>query len=255
MMAAYRPLISVPAGHQHGNASSASEECLRAEDITMEFSTGRRLFGSRTTQRILNGVSVTLPVSRIVGIVGESGSGKTTLAKILAGLLPPTGGQVYLNGISLYSLNGSGYAHARKAIRFIFQNVNAPLNPRIRIGGILEEPLKVHTNLMSHQRVQRMEEIAREVDLPLDLLDKYPRALSGGEKRRVGIARALMCRPLYMIADEPTASLDADLLVGFLELFRKLRDVEKIGILVVSHDIQIVKALCDEVLELKDGRF
>ena len=198
-------------------------------------------------------MNLVLPVGKILGVVGESGSGKTTLAKILAGLLRPTGGQVYLNDHSLYSRNRSTDADARKAIRFIFQNVDAPLNPRIRIYNILDEPLTVHTRLGKDGRQRRIEEVAAEVELSSVLFDKYPWQLSGGEKRRVSIARALMWRPSFIIADEPSAGLDADLCEGFIALFRKLAEVERIGVLVVSHETLMLKALCDEVVELRDG--
>ncbi len=227
---------------------------LRAEDVTKDFVVRKGMFRKKTLYRALEGVSVALQKNSIIGLVGDSGGGKTTFAKIFSGLLEPTAGQVYLADEPLYGSNRNAYKRARKEVRYIFQNVNAPLNPRMKIISTLEEPIDVHTPMTNEERRRRIEEVAAEVGLPVKLLHKYPHALSGGEKRRVALARALVCRPSFIIADEPTAGLDADLREGLLTLFRTLRDIEKIGVLIVSHDFHAMATVCDDVRIIVNGR-
>ncbi len=229
-------------------------ETLRAENVRMDFVQRVGFLRKREEHSALEGVSLTIEQNAITGLVGDSGGGKTTLAKILSGLLKPTLGQVFLADLPIYPPGGDGYRNARKRVRYIFQNVNAPLNPRMRIMKTLEEPIDVHTPMTRERRLHRIEEVAAEVDLPLKLLQKYPQALSGGEKRRVALARALVCRPAFIIADEPTAGLDADLRVGLLALFRTLRDLEKIGVLIISHDFHALATICDDVRIIVNGR-
>jgi len=231
----------------------ANDHVLEAKSVSKDFSIRRGLF-KKSALNVLADVDLAVRSSQVIGLVGESGSGKTTLARILAGLLPPTSGDVFLDGASIISRNGEGHREARKRIRFMFQNINAPLNPRIRIGNILEEPLEIHSRLSREERVRRVVEVCAEVHLPLQLLGELPKALSGGEKRRVGLARALMVRPWFIVADEPSAGLDADLRGAFLELFRELSMTERIGVLIVSHDMHMLKPLCTEIREIKDTR-
>ena len=226
---------------------------LEAKDVSKDFPVRRGLF-KKSSLTVITNADLAVRSSEVVGLVGESGSGKTTLARILAGLLPPTAGDVFLDGASIHSRNGGARLQARKRIRFMFQKINAPLNPRMRIGNTLMEPLEIHTTMTKHERVRRVLDVCAEVRLPMHLLYELPRALSGGEKRRVGLARALMVRPWFIIADEPTAGLDADLRAGFLELIKKLSEAERIGIVVVSHDIGMVKSICSEIHEIKNAR-
>ncbi len=227
---------------------------LRADQVTKDFVVRKGLFRKKDVYRALEGITVELRKNSIIGLVGDSGGGKTTFAKILSGLMTPTAGQVFLADQPLYGASSETYKRARKEVRYIFQNVNAPLNPRMKILSTLEEPIDVHTPMTNEERRNRIEEVAREVDLPLKLLHKYPHALSGGEKRRVALARALVCRPSFIIADEPTAGLDADLREGLLALFRTLRDIEKIGVLIVSHDFNAMATVCDDVRIIVNGR-
>ena len=227
---------------------------LRAEHVTMEYVQNKGLFRHKNFYRALEDVTVALHKNVIIGLVGDSGGGKTTFAKILAGLQRPTAGQVFLDDEPMYGSTGNGYRRAREEVRYIFQNVNAPLNPRMKIISTLEEPIDVHTPMSRAERQQRIEHVAEEVDLPLKLLPKYPHALSGGEKRRVALARALVCRPSFIIADEPTAGLDADLRDGLLQLFCKLRDVERLGILLISHDFHAMATICDHVNIIVSGK-
>jgi ABC-type glutathione transport system ATPase component len=246
-----RPSASPVNESNHNSEGSCN---LFAENIIQEYYLRKTIFRTPSKTCVLDGFTLNQSERKIIGLVGDSGAGKTTFAKIFAGLLKPTSGQVYLNGQPIYSMNGQGYKLARKSIRFIFQNVNAPLNPRMSIRMILEEPLEVHSDLTRFEWKIRITNVAEEVGLPLRLLEKYPAALSGGEKRRVALARALMNRPLFIIADEPTAGLDTDLRRGLLTLLQKLRDVEGIGILVISHDMNAIATICDEVIVLNKGK-
>jgi ABC-type glutathione transport system ATPase component len=211
--------------------------------------------GARSGRPIDAVVSVDLTVreGQVVGVVGRSGCGKTTLGRIAAGLLKPTEGRVLINGKSPFGLDRDGWRALRRDARMIFQSPGAALNPFLKVRELLEEPLVVHESGFE-KKVRRwcVEDLSR--DLGFDRLDQFPRALSGGEKRRASLVRALLIKARLLVADEPTSELDATLKVHVLRAIEKRRREWNAGMLLISHHLGVVEQLASEILVLCEGR-
>ncbi|TVQ87434.1 MAG: ABC transporter ATP-binding protein [Chromatiaceae bacterium] len=204
--------------------------------------------------RVLGPVALTLAAGESVGLVGESGSGKTTLARIAAGLIPPTTGQVYWEGVALAALAPSARAAWRRQVQYVFQHPLAALNPRRRIGASLDWTLRGLTRLERAGRASRIDEVAAWVGLGTALLGRYPHELSGGQAQRVAIARALLGAPRLLILDEPVAALDVSLQAQVLDLLAHLRERLGLGYLFISHDLAVVERLCSRLLVMQAGQ-
>jgi ABC-type glutathione transport system ATPase component len=202
----------------------------------------------------VDGVSCALAAGRTLGLVGESGCGKTTLAKLLIGLLPPSGGEVRIQGRPLSGLRGRERLSTHRAVQFVFQDPMNSLNPRMTVGEILEEPLVIHRLGRGAWRRERVLELLAAVQLPASLRDRLPRQLSGGERQRVGIARALAVEPQALICDEPIASLDVSVGAQILELLRALSAERRMALLFISHDLRAVAFLCQRIAVMRRGR-
>lgn len=217
------------------------------------------LFVTLGDKNIVNGINIEIAHKSIVGMVGESGSGKTISAMAIAGLLDSqmkTSGQIILEGTEISSLN---YKERRKfngsKIAFIFQEPMTSLNPLMKVGKQIEEVLKLHSDISKGDRKARVLEIMREVELeePLQLYDKYPSELSGGMRQRVVIAMAAVLKPSLIIADEPTTALDADTGRAILKLIKGLNEKYGSKVLIISHDLNVIKSMCSYVYVMKNG--
>jgi peptide/nickel transport system ATP-binding protein len=205
-----------------------------------------RFFGSRARGVLaLNDVSLTLRQAEIVGLVGESGSGKSTLGRCLVGIYKPQDGE-----IRVYGRTDSVQADHR--IQMVFQNPDSSLNPRHKIGKIIGRPLRL-AGRSKQAALVRVKELLALVRLPVGYVDRYPHQLSGGEKQRVGIARALALDPEVLICDEITSALDVSIQASILDLVRDLRDRLKVSILFVSHDLAVISQISDRIIVMKDG--
>ncbi len=225
-----------------------AEPVLRAEKIHRRYATGGIL--RRDSFHALKGVSLDLRRGETLGIVGESGCGKSTLARILIGLDRPDSGVMTLDGTPMDSLDQR--ARARR-IQPVFQDPAGSLNPAWTIAGILDLPLRLHTDLDARGRAARVADLLRDVDLPERVAKARPRALSGGQRQRVAIARALAADPEILICDEPTSALDVSVQAQILALLRDLRDRRDLSIVFISHDLAVVEALCDRVAVMDAG--
>ena len=201
-------------------------------------------------------VSLTIGPGESVGLVGESGCGKSTLVRLLARLLDPSDGRIVFAGQALSEIRAERFARApqRASIQMVFQDPTDSLNPRFSARDAIAEPLRLLTALSAAEIDARVDEVALQVGLPLALLPRYAHQLSGGQKARVGIARALAVKPRLLILDEPTAALDVSVQAVVLQLLADLRRDLGLSYLFVSHDLNVVRLLTDRVAVMYLGK-
>ncbi|WP_226576376.1 dipeptide ABC transporter ATP-binding protein [Acuticoccus sediminis] len=203
----------------------------------------------------VKGVNFTVHEGETVGLVGESGCGKSTTSSMVVRLLDPTSGQILFAGQDLAATPAQSFARdpRRSAIQMVFQDATDSLNPRHAAGRAIEEPLRRMADLGRRARAERVRDLAHLVGLPQHLLDRFPHQLSGGQKARVGIARAIAVDPRFLILDEPTAALDVSIQAVVLNLLVDLRAKLNMSYLFVSHDLNVVRLLCDHVVVMQNG--
>ncbi|MEP0521083.1 MAG: ABC transporter ATP-binding protein [Hyphomicrobiales bacterium] len=203
----------------------------------------------------VKGISFDLKKGQSIGLVGESGCGKSTTSEILVRLLDPTSGEILFDGDDIASVPAEDFARdpRRPDIQMVFQDATDSLNPRHTSRQTIADPLKRLGDMRGEKLTARVEELATLVGLPLSLLDRFPHQLSGGQKARVGIARAIALEPKFLILDEPTAALDVSIQAVVLNLLADLRSKLGMSYLFVSHDLHVVQLLCDHVIVMKDG--
>ena len=199
-------------------------------------------------------ISLTLRQGETLGIVGESGSGKTTLAMAILRLLSSTG-DIWFDGKDVRQFSGADLRALRRDMQVVFQDPFGSLSPRMSISQIVGEGLEIHHPEMSRQeRTERIAEALREVDLPVNAMDRYPHEFSGGQRQRISIARALVLKPRFMVLDEPTSALDMSVQAQIVDLLRDLQARHKMAYLFISHDLRVVRALSHRVMVMQGGR-
>jgi peptide/nickel transport system ATP-binding protein len=190
----------------------------------------------------------------VLGLVGESGSGKTTLGRLLVRLLKPTSGGIQFDGVEIGNLSEEKLRPLRARIQMIFQDPQSSLNPRLRLGVTLTRPLQVYGRLRGRQdQRERAAGLLDLVGLPKGFVDRYPHELSGGQRQRAGIARALALEPDFIVADEIVSGLDVSTQAHILLLLRELRARLGLTMVFISHDLSVVRVLCDDVAILQHG--
>ncbi len=223
---------------------------MTADRLTRRFGS-KGLFGKGHMVQAVSDVSLTVDRGEAVGLVGESGSGKSTIGRLMLGLLAPSEGQVLLDGTDIG--NGGGAAQRRR-MQLVFQDPYASLDPRRRIGAQIEDGLAIHNILPKSARRAKVEALLDQVGLTPAHADRLPHEFSGGQRQRVGIARALATGPDFLVADEAVSALDVSVQAQILALFADLRTRLGIGLLFISHDLKVVRSLCDRVIVLYLGR-
>ena len=227
---------------------------LAVDGLTRHFAV-RNTFGLQTgSVAALDGVSFDVQPGETLGIVGESGCGKSTLGKALAGIHRPSGGKIVFDGEDISDLSVRERRAVAPKLQYCHQDPGNSLDPRWTIGRSLAEPLIVHTELKAAERQERIRAILRQVGLPLTHLDLYPHELSGGQQRRVGLARILTLHPRFVVLDEPTSGLDVSVQATVLKLFRELQQAFSLTYLFISHDLSVVRMMCDRVAVMYLGR-
>jgi len=204
--------------------------------------------------KAVDGISFDLDIGKTLGVVGESGCGKTTLARVVLGLLSPTEGKVVLEGEDITSLSQNRMRPLRKKIQVVFQDPYNSLNPRMKIGAILTEPLLVHKIGNRNERLKRAGELLLQVGLKPEYLNRYPHQFSGGERQRIGIARALATNPKLIVCDEPISSLDLTIQAQILSLLATLKERFNLSYLFISHDLRVIESVSDDVMVMYLGK-
>jgi peptide/nickel transport system ATP-binding protein len=225
---------------------------ISVENLSVHFALGRALFGEIPMVRAVDNVSLNIPRASFFGLVGESGSGKTTLGRAILKAAPITSGHVaYKDGDVDYdvaTLRKAEVKDYRKRAQLIFQDPYAALSPRMTVRDIIAEPLEVMGLTSSREETdERVREIAGKCRLNLEHLRRFPHAFSGGQRQRISIARALVCQPKFVVADESVAALDVSIQADILNLLKSLRDELDITFLFISHDLSVVAHVCDRV--------
>ncbi|MFT3862529.1 ATP-binding cassette domain-containing protein [Micropruina sp.] len=216
-----------------------------------------RHFGRGGRVRALDGVSLVVERGQRLGIVGESGSGKSTLIRLMAALDRPTVGSIAFDGREITALRERDLGFLRASVQLVFQDPRSSLNPRMTVGSIVTEPLRskhVRGALVEVDPRERLREVLRAVDLPSDAAERYPHEFSGGQRQRIAIARALAPDPAVLIADEPVSALDVSVRAQVLNLLGDLVAARGLTLIFVSHDLSVVRHLCDQVVVMRAGR-
>lgn len=221
---------------------------LSVEDLHAGYESGGRLL------RAVDGVSFTVAPGETVGLVGESGCGKSSLAKVIMRLVPPASGRMVFDGVDVGALKGAPLKDYRRQAQIVFQDPYASLNPRQSVGEILTAPLAVHSLVPRAERLAAAGDALERVGLPREALQRYPHEFSGGQRQRLGIARALILAPRLVICDEPVSALDLSIQAQILNLLSRLKAELGLSYLFISHDLSVVRYFADRVLVMYLGR-
>jgi oligopeptide transport system ATP-binding protein len=227
---------------------------LDVQDLVKEFSRKRGLLGPASVVRAVDGVSFTIAEGETFGLVGESGSGKTTTGRCILRLIEPTSGQVRFKSEDVLAFSPSRMRQARRDMQIVFQDPYSSLNPRMRVGAIVEEPLIIHKIGAKAERRARVAELFELVGLDPSQLLRYPHQFSGGQRQRIGLARALALNPSLIIADEPVSALDVSVQAQVINLLMDLQERLKLTYLFIAHDLRLVRHICSRVAVMYLGR-
>lgn len=221
---------------------------LEIKNLNVTYQTKKGLIGKIQTVHAVNNVSLDIQKGEILAIAGESGCGKSTLAKAIMKLVRSDSGEILLNGENVLNLkHNKDLKKFYQKVQMIFQNPYSSLNPKMKIGEILKEPLIINTNLKKEEITKIVEEKIKKVGLDKSALNLYPHEFSGGQRQRIAIARSLILNPEFIIADEPVSALDVSIQAQIINLLKQLKDDFNLTFLFISHDLSVIKYLSDRI--------
>ncbi|RWD60058.1 MAG: ATP-binding cassette domain-containing protein, partial [Mesorhizobium sp.] len=228
---------------------------LRVSGLALHFPTYRGVFGRQDGAiRALDGVNLEIRRGRTLGLVGESGCGKSSTGRAILRLCDITGGRIVFDGKDITHMQGNRLRRIRPRMQMIFQDTQACLNPRMTVGSIVAEPLNEHGMLKGREKEERVRELLDSVGLNPNYADRYPHEFSGGQRQRIGIARAIALNPDFIVCDEPIASLDVSIQAQVVNLLKDLQAQFSLTYLFISHDLSMVRHLCDDVAVMYLGK-
>lgn len=221
---------------------------LEIKNLNVTYQTKKGLIGKIQTVHAVNNVSLDIQKGEILAIAGESGCGKSTLAKAIMKLVQSDSGEILLNGENVLNLkHNKDLKKFYQKVQMIFQNPYSSLNPKMKIGEILKEPLIINTNLKKEEITKIVEEKIKKVGLDKSDLNLYPHEFSGGQRQRIAIARSLILNPEFIIADEPVSALDVSIQAQIINLLKQLKEDFNLTFLFISHDLSVIKYLSDRI--------
>ena len=221
---------------------------LETDELYVEYTSKKGMTGQKQTVRAVNGVTLDIRKGEILSIAGESGCGKSTLARALMKLTDIKSGEIFFEGKNIITLKTkTEFQDFYKKVQMIFQNPYSSLNPKMKIGQILSEPLEINTKLSKKQITEIVEEKISQVGLDKSALNLYPHEFSGGQRQRIAIARALVSEPELIIADEPVSALDVSIQAQIINLIKYLKDNFNLTFLFISHDLSVIRYISDRI--------
>lgn len=248
-------MMPEPSGKPREVQTSRDSVLLRVSNLTLHFKIYQGLLGRQFgTIRALDGINLEVRRGRTLGLVGESGCGKSTAGRAILRLYEPTGGSIIFEGQDITHLQGNTLRRIRPRMQMIFQDPQACLNPRMTVGSIIAEPVSEHGALNRSEKEDRVRELLGSVGLNPKFANRYPHEFSGGQRQRIGIARALALNPDFIVCDEPIAALDVSIQAQVVNLLKDLQDTFSLTYLFISHDLSMVRYVCDDVAVMYLGK-
>jgi ABC-type oligopeptide transport system ATPase subunit len=228
---------------------------LSIQNLSKHFARKSGMWGDASSVvKAVDDVSFDIASGEVLGLVGESGSGKSTTGRLILRLIEPTSGQVFYDGKSIFDLSKNEMRELRRQMQIVFQDPYGAFNPRMTVGAILGEALQLRGVSTRTARDAEARKFLDMVQMPQDILGRYPHEFSGGQRQRIGIARALAVEPKFIVADEPVSALDVSTQAEIVNLLLDLQQRLKLTMLFISHDLSVIKVLCDRVVVMQNGK-
>ncbi|WP_282608091.1 peptide ABC transporter ATP-binding protein [Pelagibius sp. Alg239-R121] len=231
-----------------------SQSVLEARSLARHYDIGGGFFSKPKTVKALASASFNLQAGKTLAVVGESGCGKSTLARVATLIETPTAGELLIDGADVAHASSEEMKRLRQDVQIVFQDPYGSLNPRKKIGTILEEPMVINSDASAAERKERALEMLTKVGLRREHYNRYPHMFSGGQRQRIAVARALMLQPRILVADEPVSALDVSIQAQVLNLLMDLQEEFNLAYLFISHDLSVVRHIADEVMVMYLGR-